>query len=140
MCLLSETWVLDILEVACCSEWTVGILEIFWHQVYGTYFSGNQGCDEMRHNCERNCSHILSSYSAVYFQRSYCTFSKNSLSFDHCRVNFFLQFCSFFALSSQFSSVFDSFFGLIFFYNHSKTQEPFLWNLFFHSFCIYGSI
>ena len=83
-------------------------------------------------DCERNCSHILSSYSTVYFQRFYCTFSKNSLSFDPCRVNFFLQFCSFFALCSKFGSLFDSvFFGLVLFYNHSKSQEPFLWNLLF---------
>ena len=78
----------------------------------------------------------------LFFQGSYCTFSKCSVGLNHCRLNVYsFSFIKFFKASSKFGSVVNSDFrGSIFYCIHSQRSLNRLFGIFcFHSFCIYGS-
>ena len=103
----------------------VGILDLFWYQVYQKKFSGIESFDELRQFVNLHVSIIFRLTVKYILQGLYCTFSKCTLSLTHCRVKLFsFSFAQFFKLSSNFLSLVDpSVFGSIPFCNHSKNAR-----------------
>ena len=141
LCLGFQIWVLFILVVACCTEWTNS--RNSWHSLISSLsgtFSAIQGCDKLRHFVNVLVSII--SHLTVRFisQRSYCTFSKCSFSLTHYRVILYsFIFGKFFELSSTFLfSCGPCFFGVEFFRNHSRKCSKSYFGIL--RFCIYGSM
>ena len=121
LCLGFQIWVLFILVVACCTEWTNS--RNSWHSLISSLsgtFSPIQGCDELRPFVNVLVSIISLLTVRFISKRSYCTFSKCSFSFTHYIVSLYsFIFAKFFELSSKFCSLVDPvclvfFFGIFF--------------------------
>ena len=140
----TQTCVFFILVVVCCTERTKSwIFDLLWYQVYRKLFSEKQGCDELRQLVNVLLSILLHVTVTYIFHRSFCTFSKCSLSLTHCRVNlYYFSIAKFFLLSNNVCSLVDpSFLGSILFCNHTqKFTNRFLGTFCFHSSCIYSFI
>ena len=100
----------------------VGILYIFWYQVYRAIFSRVYYCNELSQFVIVLVSIVFLVTVRYIFQRSYCTFSKCSLGLTHCRVNLYsFSFALLFKHSSKFCPLVNTnFFGSIFFCNPSQ--------------------
>ena len=87
-CFHSYTRVSSILVVACSQKWTkVGILNIFWYQVYQAVFYGRHCFDKLRQFVNVFLSIIFKVTIKFVFHGSFCTFRNCSLILTHCRVN-----------------------------------------------------
>ena len=65
----------------------VGILDLVCYQFSRAVFSVLQGCDEMKQFVNKFLPIIFHVTVKCYFQGSYCTFSKCSLSLTQCTLN-----------------------------------------------------
>ena len=103
----------------------VGILNIFWYQVYWAFFSRFQGCGQLRKFLNVLVSIVFYVTLRYIFQGSYCTFSKCRLSVIHCRGKLNSSWFAYvFKLSSNFSSlVYPILFGSLLFCNQSQNSE-----------------
>ena len=100
----------------------VKVLDIVCYQIYRTFFSGIQGCDELRQFVIVLVSEIFRVTVTYFFQGSFCTCSKFSLSLLHCSLNLYsFSFAKFFNLFSSFCSFVNPIsFGSILFCNHTQ--------------------
>ena len=100
ICLQIKTWFFWILVVVCCTEWTK--LHSLVSSLPKSFASRVQCCNDLSHFVNVLVSIIFHVTEMYCFQILFCTFSKCSLRFTHCRVNLcFFSFARIFKPSSR---------------------------------------